>query len=477
MARSSSPSPAQLALTGPHAAEDLEKLGWTHNDILYTLGGSGNPDLTLNTSFRLAEALGDSYSELRQALVDDDVFRVRLFALLGGSTALGDHLVAHPEEWKLLAEPLPTSEEIFQSMLGAVDAEPVEGDPTAQASLDGPGTYRASEAGPEAKRALKDAYRTLVMRVAAADLAGTYSAFKGYGAEQNKLSYSEVTELLTTIADAALTAALAVAVRSVHGDEEYDGKLAVIAMGKCGARELNYISDVDVIFVAEPAGTKATRVASEMTSVGNAAFFDVDPNLRPEGKSGALVRTLDSHETYYKRWAETWEFQALLKARPMTGDMELGQAYYDRLRPMVWESSQRDSFVDDVQAMRRRVLSNVPEDMRSRELKLGSGGLRDAEFAVQLLQLVHGRIDASVQTQNTVESIEALSTGGYIGREDAADLVEAYEFLRLLEHRLQLHRFKRTHTLPADDDAENRRWLALTSGLISSPKTLALIHI
>ena len=139
----------------------------------------------------------------------------------------------------------------------------------------------------------KEAYRTLVMRVAAADLAGTYSAFKGYGAHQPELSYKQVTELLTTIADASLTAALAVAMRSVYEDADAEGTIAVIAMGKCGACELNYISDVDVIFVAEPADTKATKVASEFTSIGNSAFFDVDPNLRPEGKSGALVRTLD----------------------------------------------------------------------------------------------------------------------------------------------------------------------------------------
>lgn len=474
MARKKSPSPAQLALTGKTAAEDLERLGWSDDDVLYTLGGSGNPDNTLNTAFRLAEALGDQYEELRQALISDEVLRVRLFALLGGSTALGDHLVAHPEEWKLLAEPLPTTSEIFQIMLGAVHAQPEPEDPTATKDLDRPGTYRAAITGLDAKKALKSTYRTLVMRVAAADLAGTYSAFKGYGADQPVLSYSEVTELLTTIADAALTAGLSVAVRSVCGDEPMNGTLAVIAMGKCGARELNYISDVDVIFVAEPADAQATKIASECTSIGTAAFFDVDPNLRPEGKSGALVRTLESHEKYYKRWAETWEFQALLKARPMTGDMELGQAYREKLKPMVWESSQRDSFVEDVQAMRRRVLSNVPEDMRARELKLGQGGLRDVEFAVQLLQLVHGRIDATLRTKNTIESIQALSDGGYIGREDAVHLIEAYEFLRLLEHRLQLHRFRRTHTLPEDDDAANRRWLALTSGFISSPTLSAV---
>ncbi|MCQ4622676.1 bifunctional [glutamine synthetase] adenylyltransferase/[glutamine synthetase]-adenylyl-L-tyrosine phosphorylase [Corynebacterium sp. CCUG 70398] len=474
MARKTSPSPAQLSLSSKNAAEDLERLGWIDNDVLYTLGAAGSPDLTLNTAYRLAEALGDSYEELRQSLIDDKTLRVRLFALLGGSTALGDHLVAHPEEWKLLAEPLPDSREIFHAMLSAVDAVPEDGDPTATQELDAPGTYRAAEAGNDAKRALKDAYRTLMMRVAAADLAGTFSSFKGVGGDQEELTYREVTELLTVIADAALTAALAVAMRSVHDDEKADGKLAVIAMGKCGARELNYISDVDVIFVAEPADAKATKVASEFTAIGNSAFFDVDPNLRPEGKSGALVRTLDSHEAYYKRWADTWEFQALLKARPMTGDMELGQEYQERLRPMVWESSQRDSFVEDVQAMRRRVLSNVPEDMRTRELKLGSGGLRDVEFAVQLLQLVHGRIDDTLRTQNTIESIEALSAGGYIGREDSARLIEAYEFLRLLEHRLQLHRFRRTHTLPAEDDAKNRRWLALTAGFVSSPKTPAV---
>lgn len=229
-------------------------MGWSDDDVLYTLGGSGNPDNTLNTAFRLAEALGDQYEELRQALISDEVLRVRLFALLGGSTALGDHLVAHPEEWKLLAEPLPTTSEIFQIMLGAVHAQPEPEDPTATKDLDRPGTYRAAITGLDAKKALKSTYRTLVMRVAAADLAGTYSAFKGYGADQPVLSYSEVTELLTTIADAALTAGLSVAVRSVCGDEPMNGTLAVIAMGKCGARELNYISDVDVIFVAEPHG-------------------------------------------------------------------------------------------------------------------------------------------------------------------------------------------------------------------------------
>lgn len=457
MARSNQPSPAVLGLSSEHAAADLEALGWDSAAILWTLAGSGDPDLALNNARRLRDNLGAGYGELLQALHDDDTFRTRFMALLGGSTALGDHLAAHPELWRELQRPRPTRGEIFQAMLGSVGVQGT-----------GPGTYRAGLEGKDAKNALRMAYRTLMMRVAAADLAGTFAARKGYGADAPRVEFTEVTQLLTDIADAALTAALAVAVRTVYGDEEPDTRLGVIAMGKCGAQELNYISDVDVIFVAEPATTKATRLASEFNRIGSSCFFEVDANLRPEGKSGALVRTVESHVAYYKRWAETWEFQALLKARPMTGDMELAHEYKQAIDPMVWEASTRDSFVDDVQAMRRRVLDNVPPDMRDRELKLGNGGLRDVEFAVQLLQLVHGRFDESLRVLNTVKALQALSDGGYIGRDDAASLIEAYEFLRLLEHRLQLHRFRRTHALPAEDDVAARKWLATTAGFTAT---------
>jgi len=234
----------------------------------------------------------------------------------------------------------------------------------------------------------------------------------------------------------------------------------VIAMGKCGARELNYVSDVDVIFVGEDAGPVTTRVAGEMMRLASDAFFEVDAGLRPEGKQGALVRTLDSHIAYYQRWAKTWEFQALLKARPAVGDAELGQRYVAALMPMVWTACEREDFVAEVQAMRRRVESLVPADVREREIKLGTGGLRDVEFAVQLLQLVHGRTDPSLHVSSTVDALSALGSGGYVGRDDAANLTASYEFLRLLEHRLQLQRLQRTHMLPAADDDEALRWLA-----------------
>ena len=128
--------------------------------------------------------------------------------------------------------------------------------------------------------------------------------------------------------------------------------------------------------------------------------------------------------------------------------------------PMVWTACEREDFVAEVQAMRRRVEELVPAGVRARELKLGTGGLRDVEFAVQLLQLVHGRNDESLHVASTVDALAALGAGGYVGRDDAANLTASYEFLRLLEHRLQLQRLKRTHMLPEADDDEAMRWLA-----------------
>ena len=130
------------------------------------------------------------------------------------------------------------------------------------------------------------------------------------------------------------------------------------------------------------------------------------------------------------------------------------------MMPMVWTACEREDFVPEVQAMRRRVEELVPAGERARELKLGTGGLRDVEFAVQLLQLVHGRNDESLHVASTVDALAALGAGGYVGRDDAANLTASYEFLRLLEHRLQLQRMKRTHMLPEADDDEKLRWLA-----------------
>ncbi|OFJ51107.1 bifunctional [glutamine synthetase] adenylyltransferase/[glutamine synthetase]-adenylyl-L-tyrosine phosphorylase [Mycolicibacterium grossiae] len=434
------PSVGRLGLVAPTARDDLDRLGWNtdaHVELLWSLSRAPDADEALRAMVRLSEALGSGWAELNRALIADKPLRGRLFAVLGSSLALGDHLVAQPASWHLLAGTvrLPEARQIRREFVAVAE----------------------SASATTAMTSLRSMYRDRLLVLAALDLAPTVE-------NEPVLPFATVGSHLADLADAALEAARVVATRTVCGDEKEPPALAVIAMGKCGARELNYVSDVDVIFVAEDASESTmalnTRIAGEMMRFAGDAFFEVDAALRPEGKRGQLVRTLSSHVAYYERWAKTWEFQALLKARFAVGDADLGERYLAALVPMVWTACEREDFVPDVQAMRRRVEELVPAGVRSREIKLGTGGLRDVEFAVQLLQLVHGRTDDSLHVSSTVDALAALAAGGYVGRDDAANLTASYEFLRLLEHRLQLQRLKRTHMLPEPDDDEALRWLA-----------------
>jgi glutamate-ammonia-ligase adenylyltransferase len=434
------PGVGRLGLLDPPAADHLTQLGWYDHDDrayverLWSLSRAPDADAALRALVRLFENPDTGWDELSTALLKDRGLRGRLFAVLGSSLALGDHLVAHPQSWKLLRGrvKLPSRDQLRETFNACVD--------------------ETSDAPDSAIPRLRSLYRDHLLVLAALDLAATVE-------DEPVLPFTLVASQLADTADAALAAALRMAEATVCGDRT-PPRLAVIAVGKCGARELNYVSDVDVIFVAEHADPVSARVAGEMMGVASAAFFQVDAGLRPEGRNGELVRTVESHLAYYQRWAKTWEFQALLKARAAVGDAELGERYLAALMPMVWTACEREDFVADVQAMRRRVEQLVPADVRGRELKLGSGGLRDVEFAVQLLQLVHGRSDESLHVASTVDALAALGEGGYIGREDAANMTASYEFLRLLEHRLQLQRLKRTHLLPEETDDEAVRWLA-----------------
>lgn len=432
------PGVGRLGLVEPSAPADLARLGWdtdAHVELLWSLSRAPDADVALQTIVRLAEALGPDWQQLNAALLKDRSLRGRLFSVVGSSLALGDHLVANPTSWHLLegSVNLPDAAQLRRLFADRI--------------------AESGSAAADVMPRLRVLYRDQMLILAGLDLAPTVE-------NEPVLAFSTVGEHLADMADAALDAALKVATAMVCKPDEPAPRLAVIAMGKCGARELNYVSDVDVIFVGESADPLTTRVAGEMMRLASDTFFEVDAALRPEGKQGALVRTLDSHVAYYQRWAKTWEFQALLKARPAVGDAELGRQYIAALMPMVWTACEREDFVPEVQAMRRRVEALVPADVRDREIKLGTGGLRDVEFAVQLLQLVHGRTDDSLHVASTVDALAALGSGGYVGRDDAANLTASYEFLRLLEHRLQLQRLKRTHMLPAHDDEEALRWLA-----------------
>ena len=395
--------------------------------------------------------------ELLQALRDDAGLRDRLITVLGASAALGDHLGRHPADWRLLAGDTPFPDksslgELRAELLAAVgaghshDAAGAGGRPEPVADL-------SPVDGRDPATRLRIAYRRRLLQLAARDLTGADLL-------------DDVMAGLADLTTAALDAALAIA-RAELPAGSAPARLAVIAMGKTGARELNYASDVDVIFVAAGPGDAASagsdvaalrtatalasgliRVCSQSTPEG--PLFPVDPNLRPEGRDGPLVRTVASHKAYYERWAKTWEFQALLKARFAVGDAELAAEYLAAVTPLVWHAAQRDGFVSDVQAMRRRVVASLPAGEAGRELKLGPGGLRDIEFTVQLLQLVHGRADESLRESGTLPALAALAGGGYVGRADAAAMASAYRFLRGIEHLLQLRRLRRTHLLPED---------------------------
>jgi [glutamine synthetase] adenylyltransferase / [glutamine synthetase]-adenylyl-L-tyrosine phosphorylase len=411
-------------------------------ELLRELAAAADPDQALAGLARLGLD-----AELRHALREDLELRERLVSVLGASAALGDHLSRHQADWRLLAHdasfPARDDEaELREDLLTAVGAE-AGPEPVAD---------RALLNGRDPATRLRIAYRRRLLQLAALDLTGARSL-------------DEVMAALADLASAALEAALAIA-RAELPPGQPAGRLAVIAMGKAGARELNYASDVDVIFVAgsaDPAAPggdvvalqAATALASGMIRVCSQStpegpLFPVDPNLRPEGRDGPLVRTVASHRAYYERWAKTWEFQALLKARFVAGDARLGADYLAAVTPTVWHAAQRDDFVTDVQAMRRRVVASLPRDEAGRELKLGPGGLRDIEFAVQLLQLVHGRGDETLRELATLPALAALAAGGYVGRSDAAAMAAAYRFLRSVEHLLQLRRLRRTHLLPED---------------------------
>ena len=446
-----------------------------------------------------------------------------LFRLLGASQAVGDFLYRHPQmidplfdtdtvrgETNLVAtehpktvleasetntpeqaqkNPLPQSAPLNTPyrtrLLHAVGADPDAERPRARAELTGKDGYVA----------LRVAYRAELAKIALIDVCSP-----------------DPVELMPTIgrhladlAAAALEGALAIARTEVaegaggglcaapaRGASVDALDLAIIGMGKCGARELNYISDVDVVYVIAPApasdlpeganplteqecaqiGTELVHALTKaiMAPAPEPPLWEVDANLRPEGKDGPLVRTVESYVSYYKRWAENWEFQALLKARPVAGSAHLGRRFAHAIDPFVWDSAARESFVESVQAMRARVTDNIPPAQVEQQIKLGPGGLRDIEFTVQLLQLVHGRTDPMVRTKSTIESLEALTGSSYISRADAQTFALYYKKLRLLEHRIQLSQLRRTHLMPAKE--HERRALARS---LVSPERLGTL--
>ena len=506
---------------------DSPELAQVNTDALFAgLRWAPSPDIALPSLVRLIEKHPATAERANRGDAEFSMFR-----LLGSSQALGDFLYRNPHliDHVLDSHGLDSEPELIAtqepSTVQAEDIEPqidphdVEETPHIRGYSGAAGGKKLDDID-EPTAPLATAYRTHLLEAVGAnpdderprasrEMTGKdgYTALRvAYRAALTKIALVDVcspdpVELMPTVgrhladlAAAALEGALAIARTEVaeglggglcsapaRGASVDALDLAIIGMGKCGARELNYISDVDVVYVIAPVpaselpdegvgplteqdcaqiGTELVHALTKaiMAPAAEPPLWEVDANLRPEGKDGPLVRTVESYVRYYKRWAENWEFQALLKARPIAGSAHLGEKYARAIEPFVWESAARDSFVESVQAMRARVTDNIPAAQLERQIKLGPGGLRDVEFTVQLLQLVHGRTDPAVRTKSTLDSLAALTRASYISRSDTEAFSRDYKKLRLLEHRIQLMHLRRTHLMP--DRAGEQRALA-----------------
>jgi [glutamine synthetase] adenylyltransferase / [glutamine synthetase]-adenylyl-L-tyrosine phosphorylase len=249
------------------------------------------------------------------------------------------------------------------------------------------------------------------------------------------------TSLLSDAADTVLNRCL----------EEVGGGITVVAMGKHGARELNYSSDVDLMLVGPP---NLTAQAQQFIALAKKCFR-VDLALRPEGNAGALLRSVDAYVAYWDKWASPWEFQALLKAR-VVNDSEQGRSWADAASYALWNRGFDSDDLAYVRAMKQRAESLAANRSKDIDIKTGSGGIRDIEFSVQLLQLIHGRHDSALRTRSTLATLDRLQHGGYIAGDDKQRLEQHYRFLRTVEHRLQLVELAQTHAVPRDNNARNR---------------------
>lgn len=254
----------------------------------------------------------------------------------------------------------------------------------------------------------------------------------------------------------------------------------VLGMGKFGGQELNYSSDIDVIFLYGAEGALNpnfshqeffTRVAEKITATFSSShpagpLFRIDLRLRPEGASGAIVRSLEAMENYYAGFGETWERMALIKARGVCGSEELAYEFAQRLQPFIYPRTLSHDLLEEIRAIKARIEREIvgPEEMH-RNVKLGYGGIREIEFITQTLQLLHGARNAFLQERSTLKALRALAELALLERRDLEALSAAYRFLRDVEHRLQIEREQQLHTLPAQAAARTR--LAVSLGYAS----------
>ncbi len=417
------------------------------------LGRLPDPDLALNNLERFAQKVLNRHFLLGLFRDNPRILHLAL-TIFGSSQFLSDILVRQPQLFEWLLEPGVIHRPKSKEELAEEAQRIVAGAPTLERKWHALRRFKSQE----------------ILRIGLQDLVG----------RQNLVG---ITEELSNLADVSLETVYQFCRSDLvrrHGAPKLAGDLGrrrdcqfvVLGMGKLGGRELNFSSDIDLIFVYEEDGETAGADAGSAGCLSNQEFFRklgemlvrgmseaspeghlyrVDLRLRPEGRTGAIASTLRSCEIYYESWGQTWERQALIKARPVAGDQPLGDAFLRMVAPFVYRQSLDLTALDEIRAMKDRINLSVAQDQRARRnVKLGYGGIREIEFLVQGIQLLHGGKNPWVREPNTLRALHRLAGQGVLADPDYEALVRAYTFLRRLEHRLQILHDRQTHTLPED---------------------------
>jgi [glutamine synthetase] adenylyltransferase / [glutamine synthetase]-adenylyl-L-tyrosine phosphorylase len=425
---------------------------------------SADPDLALNNLERVfsqpaGRAQLPALIEGRGRNLDT------LLRLLGTSQFFADVLAADPEAFELVrgsARRPPDAKELKSQLQTAIDA-----------AVDDTSVLRA----------FRRFRRRQILRIGVADII-------------RDRPLEEVTRAISQTAEIAVEVALGHALKHMtarYGEPFSDNggpaRVAVIGFGKLGGEELNYSSDIDLMFVHDAdgetrgrrpiaAGEFVSRVVSEVVRLLSAhtpdgQAFRVDLRLRPEGRRGPLSRTLHSTLSYYDAMGRTWERQALIKARPIAGDSTLGREFLQAVEPFIYRKYFSFSEINEIKSLKRTIERKSRDaGADDRDVKTGRGGIRDIEFAVQFLQLLNGGDLPAVRERNTLLAIQALAEAGCLTGQEAQILDDTYRFLRRTEHRLQLLFDLQTHRLSTDADELRRVALRMgysERGRVSAP--------
>ncbi|CAM5234206.1 bifunctional [glutamine synthetase] adenylyltransferase/[glutamine synthetase]-adenylyl-L-tyrosine phosphorylase [Streptomyces tanashiensis] len=429
-------------------------LGW--------FADSADPDAGLLGFRKVSDALGKTPWYLR-LLRDEGAAAENLARVLSAGRLAPDLLLRAPEAVAILGDPEGLKprgrDHLEQEVLAAVG--------------------RADDAE-QAVAAARGVRRRELFRTAAADLIGSYGTEDSPREPDPGALVDRVGEAVTDLNSATIAGALRAAVRAEWG-EELPTRFAVIGMGRFGGHELGYGSDADVLFVHEPregvdeqeAARAANRVVAEMRRLLQLPTADppllIDADLRPEGKSGPLVRTLKSYEAYYRRWSLVWESQALLRAEPLAGDRELGDRFIELVDPLRYPF---EGLGEDAVREIRRLKARMESERLPRgadptlHAKLGRGGLSDVEWTVQLLQMRHGWAEPGLRTTRTREALAAAHAAGLIPTEEAQTLDEAWVLATRVRNAVMLVRGRPGDTFPSDprELAAVGRYLGYESG-------------